>query len=333
MSVRKKVALIGTGGTIAAVGRGPFDLVDYDDNEQMLNVDELLSLLPARPDGVDVLTVPLLPISSTGIYFEHWRRLVDLCSELKSKHPELTGIVISHGTASMEETSYFLSLTLKTDVPVVMVGSQRPSNALSSDAPLNLYNAIRVAAHPGAKGLGVLVVLNDEIHAAREVTKTSTYRLQTFRSADFGMLGQCDGDEVVFYRKPTRRAAPDTEFTLAALGELPRVGIAYSYTGSDGCVIRALTEAGMSGIVVAAFAPGCYTSADAAAIRDAVAAGLSVVVSSRAGSGRVADAIEIRRGGMIAADNLNPQKARLLLSMALTITSNADEIRRIFRTY
>ncbi|MEM5343404.1 asparaginase [Paraburkholderia azotifigens] len=329
----KKVALIGTGGTIAAVGAGPFDLIDYDDNGHMLDVGELLAVLPALPDGVEVFTVALPPISSTGIYFEHWQKLVELCAELEASHPDLTGIVITHGTASMEETAYFLNLTLKTRVPVVMVGSQRPASALSSDAPLNLYNAIRVATMNEARGAGVLVVLNDEIHSARDVTKTSTYRLQTFRSPDFGVLGHCDADEVAFYRQPVRRHAPNTEFDLAQTRTLPSVGIAYSHTGSDGCVIRALTAAGMPGIVLAAFAPGCYSSAEAAALHDAVAKGVVVVISSRAGSGRVGDGIEIRRAGMIAADNLNPQKARLLLALALTKTSDIDEIRRMFQTY
>jgi L-asparaginase len=333
MTDLRKVALIGTGGTISAVGSDPYDLIDYYANGQMLDAAGVLGLLPRVPAGIDVITVPLLPISSTGIYFNEWKQLVSACDDLVRDVPNLVGIVISHGTASMEETAYFLNLTLKVRVPVVLVGSQRPSNALSSDAGLNLYNALRVAADPDSWGLGVLVVLNDEIHAAREVTKTSTYRLQTFRSPDVGLLGHCDGDSIAYYRLPVRLAAPNTEFDLAGMDSLPKVGISYSHTGSDGCVIRAFIAAGMRGIVVAAFAPGCFTSGELAALREAVAAGIKVVVSTRAGSGRIGDRAELRENGLIAADNLNPQKARLLLALALTRAADLEKIKRIFATY
>src|SRR6202020_2162632 len=159
-------------------------------------------------------------------------------------HPDLAGIVIGHGTATLEETAYFLNLTVKVAVPVVIVGAQRPSSALSSDAGMNLVNAIRVAASPEARDMGVLVVLNDEIHAAREVTKTATLRLQTFRTPDFGVLGHADGDAVVFYRQPLRRHAPDTEFDIRGLAGLPRVDIACAYAGGDGPAVRAFVAAG-----------------------------------------------------------------------------------------
>ena len=163
---------------------------------------------------------------------------------LSRDHPDLAGIVIGHGTATLEETAYFLNLTVKVSVPVVVVGAQRPSSALSSDAGMNLVNAIRVAASPEARGMGVLVVLNDEIHAAREVTKTSTLRLQTFRTPDFGVLGHADGDAVAFYRRPIRRHAPDTEFDIAELEAMPRVDISYSYAGGDGVAVRAFVCGG-----------------------------------------------------------------------------------------
>jgi L-asparaginase len=333
MTEIRKVAFIGTGGTIAAVGRDAYDLIDYDANGTMLDSAGVLGLLPRAPDGVEVVPVLLPPVSSTNVYFDDWRRLVSICDELVRDEPDLAGIVIAHGTASLEETAYFLQLTLKVSVPVALVGSQRPSNAVSSDAALNLYNALRVAAEPSSRGLGVLVVLNDEIHAAREVAKTSTYRLHAFRSPELGALGHCDGDAIAYYRKPVRKGAPDTEFDVFGFDTLPKVGISYSHTGADGCVIRALTRAGMRGIVVAAFAPGCFTVDELDALREAVAAGVTVVVSNRAGSGRVGDGKELRENGLIAADNLNPQKARLLLALALTVTSDPGEIARIFKTY
>ena len=196
-------------------------------------------------------------------------------------NPDLAGIVVLHGTATLEETAYALNLTAKVRVPIVVVGSQRPASALSTDAGLNLVNAVRTAASPQSRGLGVLVCLNDEIQAAREVTKTSTARLQTFRSPDFGVLGHADGDAISYYRQPIRRRAPDTEFDIRGLDALPRVDIAYSYAGDDGTAIRAFIGAGARGIVMAAFAPGLLSPPEMEAAKEAVAAGVTVVLSSR----------------------------------------------------
>jgi L-asparaginase len=247
--------------------------------------------------------------------------------------PDLGGIAIGHGTASLEETAYFLNLTLKVGVPVVIVGSQRPLSGLASDAAMNLVAAVRAAASPASAGRGVLVVLNDEIQAAREVTKTSTFRLQTFRTPDFGVLGSVDGEHVRYYRRTERRNAPDTEFDIASLDALPRVDISYSYAGADGAAIRAFTSVGAKGIVLAAFAPGMVTPGEQEAIKAAVEAGVIFVVSTRAGSGVALDSAKLRPMGVLSADNLNPQKARLLLALALTVTREPDEIRRIFVTY
>ncbi|RDU97209.1 asparaginase [Trinickia dinghuensis] len=333
MTIKRKVAVIGTGGTIAAVGRDAFDLIDYDANGQMLDTARLLALLPAVPADVDIVEIPFRTMSSTAVSFDEWRELTALCRALEVSAPDLAGIVISHGTATLEETAYFLQLTLDARIPVVLVGSQRPSNGLSSDAALNLYNAIRVAADPAAHDLGVLVVLNDEIHAARDVTKTSTYRLHAFQSRDAGALGCCDADGVTFYRRPVRIGPPRMAFDVSDLERLPLVGINYSYAGADGRMISGLADAGARGIVAAGFAPGCCTPAETKALRDAARAGIVVVMSTRAGSGRVGDGIELRENGFIAADNLNPQKARILLALALTRTDAAEEISTMFRIY
>ncbi len=204
-----------------------------------------------------------------------------LCEQLVAEHADLAGIVIGHGTATLEETAYILNLTLKVAVPVVLVGAQRPSSALSTDAGLNLVNAIRVAASPEARGMGVLVVLNDEIQAARDVTKTSTLRLQTFRSADFGVLGHADGDAVAFYRRPVRRCCPDTEFDIRSLDALPRVDIAYAYAGGDGTAVRAFIAAGAKGIVSAGFAPGGAPPGEFEALKEAAAQGVVVMQCTR----------------------------------------------------
>jgi L-asparaginase len=330
---KPKVAFIGTGGTIASLGAGPLDLQDYGASRNVMHADAILARWPETALVADVIAVPYRNIPSTAIDFPDWKALVALCDRLVADHPDLAGIVIGHGTATLEETAYMLNLTLKVSVPVVVVGAQRPSSALSSDAGMNLVNAIRVAASPDARGMGVLVVLNDEIQAAREVTKTSTLRLQTFRTPDFGVLGHADGDAVAFYRRPLRRSAPDTAFDIRGLAALPRVDIAYAYAGGDGTAVRAFVAAGAQGIVSAGFAPGFSPPGDFEALTAAVAQGVVAMQCTRAGSGRTFQNSRLREAGILIADNLNPQKARLLLSLALTVTREPGKIEQIFRTY
>jgi L-asparaginase len=330
---KAKVAFIGTGGTIASLGRGPLELQDYGTGGTVMHADEILARWPETALVADVMAVKYRNIVSPAIDFSDWKALALLCKQLVHDHPDLAGIVIGHGTATLEETAYFLNLTVKVSIPVVIVGSQRPSSALSSDAGMNLVNAIRVAASPDARDMGVLVVLNDEIHAAREVTKTSTLRLQTFRTPDFGVLGHADGDAVEFYRRPIRRHAPDTEFDISAIETLPRVDISYSYAGGDGVAVRAFMAAGAQGIIAAGFAPGFCPPGEIEALTDAAAQGIVVVQSTRAGSGRTFRGSKLKQAGFLIADNLNPQKARILLALALTVTNDPDTIMRIFRTY
>ena len=330
---KPKVAFIGTGGTIASLGRGPLDLQDYGAGGNVMHADEILDKWPVVQQAADVIPVRYRNIPSTAIGFADWKALVELCHQLSRDHADLAGIVIGHGTAALEETAYFLNLTLKINIPVVLVGAQRPSSALSSDAGMNLVNAVRTAASPEARGLGVLVLLNDEIHAAREVTKTATLRLQTFRTPDFGVLGHADGDAVVFYRRPVRSRTPHTEFDITGLETIPRVDISYSYAGADGVEIGAYVAAGARGIVSAGFAPGFSTPGQAEALKAAVAAGVVVVQSTRAGSGRTFQSSRLKENGVLIADNLNPQKARILLSLALTKSRDPADIARIFQTY
>lgn len=328
-----RVAFIGTGGTIASLGRDPLDIYDYGAAGNVMHADAILAKWPETALVADVMAVRYRNIPSTAIDFSDWKALAALCGQLVADHPDLAGIVIGHGTATLEETAYFLNLTVKVPVPVVVVGAQRPSSGLSSDAGMNLVNAIRVAASPEARGMGVLVVLNDEIHAAREVTKTATARMQTFRAPDFGALGHADGDAVVFYRQPVRRRAPDTEFDISAVETLPRVDIAYGYAGGDGVAVRAFMAAGAKGIVSAGFAPGFTAPAEAAALQEAHAAGIVVVQCTRAGSGRVPPTTRLKQAGFLLADNLNPQKARILLALALTVTQDPARIAAMFRCY
>lgn len=329
----RKVAFIGTGGTIASMGKGPLDLLDYGAAGKMLHAEEIIAAVPALREVAEVEVVKFRNIPSTAMGFAEWKELVALCGRLARGTPDLAGIVIGHGTASLEETAYFLNLTLKVALPVVVVGSQRPLSGLASDAAMNLVGAVRTAASPASVGRGVLVVLNDEIQAAREVTKTSTFRLHTFRTPDFGVLGQVDGEHVRYYRRAERRSAPDSEFDLDRLDALPRVDISYSYAGSDGTAIRAFAAAGAKGIVIAAFAPGMTTPGEQAAIEEVRAKGVTVMASTRAGSGVALDGARLRALGVMSADNLNPQKARLLLSLALAVTDDPVEIGSIFATY
>ena len=327
------VAFIGTGGTIASIGAHPLDIQDYGATGVLLDAAQIVGRVPELARVARVIPVPYAAVPSPNIGFRDWRELVGMCDRLVAAHPDLAGIVIGHGTATLEETAYVLSLTLKIDIPVVIVGSQRPMSALSTDAGMNLVNAVRVAANPDARGLGVLVLLNDEIHAARDVTKTSTLRLQTFRTADFGALGHADGDAVAFYRRPIRTAYPHTEFSVTDLPALPRVDISYSYTDSDGTAVRAFIGAGARGIISAGFAPGFAGPGDFGPLRDAVDQGIIVMQCTRAGSGRIFKGTKLHEAGFLITDNLTPQKARLLLALALTRTDDKAEIERIFMTY
>ena len=328
-----RIAIVGTGGTISSIGRDVFDLHDYDATGKMLDAAEILDRLPRGANDPECYPVPFLSVSSTRIGFPEWRSLVGLCGDIVEQDPGVAGIVILHGTATLEETAFFLHLTLKVDVPVVVVGAQRPWNGLSSDAGLNLRNAIRVAASDEARGLGVLVLLNDEVHSARDVTKGSTTRLHSFHSPVHGPIGQADSDRVVFYRNPTRRRAPDTEFDIAGIEALPRVDILYAYAGGDDVLAKAALAAGAKGIVSAGFAPGSPNPMEAAVLREAAAAGTIIVQSTRAGSGRVLPTTELVAAGFISADDLTPQKARILLALALIRKTDAAEIDRMFRTY
>ena len=334
MTTQPKVALISTGGTITSISiLGELDMFEYSSTGTRLDAHGMLDKFPQSKTVANIIPVAFDTLLSTAVSFPHWKKLAEVIKSLLLEHPDLAGVVILHGTSSMEETAYALHLSLKTEIPVVLTGAQRPASALSSDAGMNIFNAVRVAACPEARNLGVLVCLNDEIQSAREVTKTSNGRLQTFRTPDFGALGHVDGDRVVLYRKPTRLHAPDTEFDLTQIPELPRVDISYSYAGSDGVAIQAFVAAGAAGIVGAAFAPGLLSPEEFTAMEAAAQQGVIIALSSRAGSGRTFGPSKVRAAGFLQADNLTPQKARILLSFALTQTRDLAKIQQMFDTY
>jgi L-asparaginase len=330
---KPKIALIGTGGTIGSLGRGPFDIADYATLGKVMDAEQLLAYWPQVHEVAEVVAVKYAAVPSTALGPKEWLELVRLCDQVVAEIPGLDGIVITHGTATLEETAYFLSLTVKVEVPVVVVGAQRPSSGLSSDAGMNLANACRVAGDPRARGLGALVLLNDEVHAAREVTKTSTSRLQTFRSPDFGCLAHADADAIAWYRRPLRKLGRETEFDVRNLVALPRVDIVYCYAGADGAAVDAFIAAGAQGLVSAGFAPSFVTPALGEAMTAAMAAGTPIAASTRAGSGRMFHTTRMREAGFLNADNLNPQKARILLMLGLTVTQDRAELNRIFAEY
>ena len=334
MPSKRRVALIGTGGTISSIGRGSLDLWEYMDAGRKAEPDELLMRFPEVTEAAEIVSVRFRSMSSAAVGPPDWLALDAAVHDAVSREAPLDGVVITHGTATLEETAYFLNLTLKVDATVVLVGSQRPATGLSSDAGLNLVNAVRVAGAPEARGLGVLVLLNDEVQAAREVTKTSTLRLETFRSPDLGMLGYADPDgRVAIYRRPTRRHAPEAEFDVRGRNDLPRVDIAASYAGADGAAIQAFVAAGARAIVAASLPPGVTTPAETDALLEARRRGVLIVLSSRAGSGRVLPRTVLRERGFVVADNLTPQKARVLAMLALTRTDDVAEVQRMFDEY
>ncbi len=247
--------------------------------------------------------------------------------------PEVDGVVIVHGTNALEETAYFLQLTLKSPKPVVITGAQRPFTAMSSDGVANLTDAVRVVTADAARGKGVLVVANNEIHSARDVTKTSTYRLHTFQSRDNGPLGFADADGIVLYRTPTRRHTTASALHISSSTALPRVDVLYVHAGANGDLARAAVDLGARGLVIAG--SGAGSTGDMRTILASLyrEKGIIVARSSRVGAGRVALDDNWQEPGMVAADNLNPPKAALLLALALGCASDPGTIQGFFDTH
>lgn len=333
-SHRPRVALIITGGTIDSVGKDRLDLAWYIEAGQRLGNGELLVRLPELAPIAQVEEVPFRRLPSHALVDKDWLDLVRLIHAIFDQD-KADAVVITHGTNTIEETAYFLNLTLKTDKPVVVVGSMRPSSALSADGYLNVVNAVKVAANPASRGRGCLLVMNDTIFNGRDVTKNATYRVEAFQSRDLGPLGYADGDgKIVYYHAPLRKHTTETEFDVRHLQALPRVDVVVSYVGADGAMIEAAAAAGARGIVSAATGAGRPTPAEDDAF-DRMLKEKSVIMClcSRVAGGRVVRSPGLTRRGFVASDNLQPWKARLLLSLALVKTSDADQIQRMFDTY
>lgn len=334
MSTLPKVGLILTGGTIDSIGTDRLDLAWYIEANKRLGSGELLAQLPELKGIADVEEIPFRRLSSQALTDKDWLDLVRKIHTIFDQG-QADGIVITHGTNTLEETAYFLNLTLKTDRPVVLVGSMRPSSAISADGYLNVVNAVRVAAEPASRSRGCLVVMNDTIFSGRDVTKNSIYRVQAFQSRDLGPLGFADADgKVLYYHSPARKHTIDTEFDVRSAQSLPRVDVVLSYVGADGTMIRAAVAAGAKGIVSAATGAGRPTPLEDEAF-DKVQADHNVLMClcSRVASGRVVRSPGLAKRGFVAADNLQPWKARVLLALALSKTTEADDVQRMFDTY
>jgi L-asparaginase len=332
---KPRVYVLSTGGTIAGQGGSATDLSNYKPGSIL--GEQLVKAVPQIAEIADVRVEQIVNIPSHDITIANWLTLSKRIQRILTDDPGVSGFVVTHGTNTLEETAYFLNLTVKSDRPVVLVGSMRPATAISADGPLNLLNAVRTAIAPDARGKGALAVMNDEINGAREVTKTNTYRDETFRSRELGAPGYVDEDKVAFYRASTRRHTVDAEFHVSHLTQLPKVDIVYSYVEADTAMIEAVVAAKAKGLVLAGTGAGAlskFEKATVAALSRLPATARPVIVrSSRVGNGRVIGRPEFDEIGTLPGDNLNPQKARVLLMLALTKTTDPKEIRRMFDQY
>jgi L-asparaginase len=327
-----RVLLIATGGTISNRTGG------------RLTAQQLTEAIPTIGQYVSAETEQFANVASSEVTLDQWLQLARHINQVYQKDPSLAGIVVTSGTDTLEELAYFLDLTVRDVRPVVVVGSMRNPSTLGYEGAANLLEGFRVAAEPASRNKGVLVVLNDEINSAREVTKTDALRLETFQSRSYGLLGVVDADRVAYYRDVVKRHTAKSEFDLAGVAALPRVDIILVYQGAPGDLIKAAVDAGAKGIVIAAAGAGATAPGQAAGLAYAESKGVFVVTATRTGSGRIAarrrpsspatgTAQRSRGWTSIAAEDLTPLKARILLMAALTKTQDGDVIQRMFTEY
>jgi L-asparaginase len=330
-SAKPKIVVLATGGTIAGAQASTKE-VGYKSGT--FKVEDLIKAVPQLAELADLTGEQIANIGSQNMNNDVWLKLAKRINAVL-KQEDVDGVVITHGTDTMEETAYFLNLVVKSDKPVVMVGSMRPATATSADGPANLYNAVAVAIHPDARGRGVLVVINDEIHYAREIEKQNSTQLDTFKSPNRGRAGVANTGAVHFFNKPVALHTTASEFSVDGVDTLPRVEIIYSYANLGRDFIDCAVDKGAKGLVLAGVGDGNSTDPALAALGDAVKKGVVVVRSSRTGSGLVVRNVEIDddKMGTVAAMELNPQKARVLLMLALMKTSNPKEIQDKFLKY
>jgi L-asparaginase len=330
-AAKPKVVILATGGTIAGA-QVPGQDAGYKSGS--FRVEDLIKAVPRLGELADISGEQVVNIGSQDMNNEVWLKLAKRVNEVLAQ-PEVTAVVITHGTDTMEETGYFLSLVVHSDKPVVMVGSMRPATATGADGPANLYNGVAVAVSPQARGRGVLVLLNDEVHYAREATKTNTTQLDTFRSPNRGKAGMTNAGRVYFYDPLSTKHATTSIFSVDGLSELPRVDIFYAHASMGREYIDQCVALQCKGIVLAGVGDGNATQAAVSGLRDAVKHGVAVVRSSRTNSGITDRNVELNDDelGTIASMELNPQKARVLLMLGLTKTNDAKKLQAYFYEY
>ncbi|MDQ1833852.1 type II asparaginase [Massilia scottii] len=326
------VTILATGGTIAGSGATSTTTVGY--TAATVGVQNLIKAVPELAKVANVTGEQVFQIASENMTNEHWLTLAKRVNVLLAQS-NVDGIVITHGTDTLEETAYFLNLVVKSRKPVVLVGAMRPSTAISADGPINLYNSVMLAASPEAVGKGVLVAMNDQIQSARDVTKVNTSTLDSFRTSELGLLGYIQGSKPFFYRQSLRKHTTETEFDIDALQSLPQVDIVYGYANMNPVALDAFMAAGAKGIIHAGVGDGSLAARVKPALVAARAKGAVVVRASRVGQGILARNGEANDDELdfVAADTLSAQKARILLMLALTKTSSTKEIQRMFYTY
>jgi L-asparaginase len=328
-----RIKVLATGGTIAGAQKTQAD-AGYTSGA--FSVDDLIRAVPQLKNLAELSGEQVANIGSQTMNHEVWLKLAGRVNEVL-KSDDVDGVVITHGTDTMEETGYFLSLVVKSDKPVVLVGSMRPATAISADGPINLYNAVALAGSPQAKGRGPLVVLNDTIHYAREAQKMHTTHMDTFDSPNRGIAGVMNTGKATFYSYISTRHTTNSEFSIDGLtvANLPLVEIVYSYANFGGEMIDALVERKVKGIVLAGVGDGNTTDAALAALERAAKKGVAVVRCSRTGSGLVDRNVEVNddKLGFIAGMELSAQKARILLMLGLGKTSDVKQLQQYFYEY
>ena len=325
------VVVLATGGTIA--GAAASDVTAGYTSGQV-GVEQLLAAVPQAKKLAKLRGEQISNIGSQDMNDEVWIKLATRTNELLAM-PDVSGVVITHGTDTIEETAYFLNLVVKSRKPVVLTAAMRPSTALSADGPLNFYNAVAIAAHPKAAGRGVLVVVNDWIHGASSLTKTSTTAVQTFLSPIRGLIGTVAYGEPEFYRGPVGRNTIDSEFSVGPNTQLPRVDIIMAHENMDGTLINAAAASGARGLVIAGVGNGNMTAPALDALAGQARRGIVSVRSSRVTTGMVGRNVEVKDDslGLVASLEHNPQKARVLLRLALMKTQDPRAIQRYFDEY
>ena len=324
------IKVLATGGTIAGSSDSDTDTTGYKSGS--LGIDKVIASVPQLKDIANVTGEQVANVGSENVDNALLLKLAKRVNELL-KDDQVDGIVITHGTDTLEETAYFLHLVVKSDKPVVVVGSMRPASAISADGPLNLYHAVKIASTKEAKGKGVMVTLNDRIASARFVTKTNTTTTDAFKSLEQGYIGEVTGEVVSFYNEPTRKHTTESEFDVSKIKELPQVDILYGYQNDQKYMYDAAVKTGAKGIVVAAVGNGTMSTEAIKGATDAVKKDVVLVRSSRTGNGIVTHEKTDDEHHFVSSDSLNPQKARILLMLALTKTKDPVKVQRYYEQY